>query len=372
MKVYFGSAITYGRKYLENTQLIVDNIESLGHKVISKYVVDPKLRVGDGLGPKALFKRETKTIEKADIMVAEVTQPSWGTAFLIEHALEHRKPVLALFYKDNGKDLPLMIDGHPELYKEYYDEHNIKPIVKKFFKFVQEKGIKQKGRLLVIDGSDGSGKATQAKKLVDYLKKNKFKHKYIDFPRYYTSFHGKMVGRFLKGDFGSLSQVDPHLVSYTYALDRLAAKDELLDWLNDGNMVVANRYTTSSMAFQAARVPKTKRKAFVNWLYELEYKQNRLPKEDIVIFLYVPAEVSQKLLDKKAGAKSRRYTGGKKKDINETNVDYQKEVINMYLQLAKQYRHWHIIDCVDKKGNILSREEIHQKVIDTLEKKKLI
>jgi len=372
MKVYFGASITYGRKYLKNAQLIVKAIESSGHKVTSKYVVDPKLSPGDGLGPKALFKRETKNIEKADIMIAEVTQPSWGTAFLIEHALEHKKPVLALFYKDNGIDLPLMIDGHPEVYKDYYSEDNLKTVLKKFFTFAKEKQKKQKGRLIVIDGSDGSGKATQAKMLVKHLKKNKLRHKYIDFPRYYTSFHGKMVGRFLKGDFGSLKQVDPHLISYTYALDRLTAKDELLDWLQEGNTVIANRYTTSSMAFQAARVPVKKRKAFVNWLYELEYKQNRLPKEDIVLFLHVPVDVSQKLLNKKARAKSRRYTGGKKKDINEANVNYQKEVLKMYLKLAKKYRHWQVINCVDKKGNILSRKEIQEKIIKALEKKKIL
>ena len=181
-----------------------------------------------------------------------------------------------------------------------------------------------------------------------------------------------MVGRFLKGDFGSLAQVDPYLVSYTYALDRLAAKDELLDWLAEGNTVVANRYTTSSMAFQSARVPKAKRQSFISWLYELEYKQNRLPKEDIVLYLYVPVDISQKLLAKKAKDSSRRYMGKKDKDINEANIKYQKEVVAMYLTLAKKYKHWEIIDCTDKKGNILAAEKIHGKILTALKNNKLL
>ena len=265
-----------------------------------------------------------------------------------------------------------MIDGHSELYKEYYDENNLKQVLNSFFRFVQEKKLTRKGRLIVIDGSDGSGKATQAKMLLGYLQKNKIKHKYIDFPRYYTSFHGKMVGRFLKGDFGSLKQVDPHLVSYTYALDRLAAKDDLLEWLKEGNLVVANRYTTSSMAFQAARMPSAKRQQFINWLYELEYKQNRLPKENIVIFLYVPVEVSHKLLMKKAGSSERRYTGCRQKDINEENITYQKKVLSMYLQLAKKYKHWVIVNCTDRKKQILSKQAIHEKILDILTKKRVV
>jgi dTMP kinase len=96
-----------------------------------------------------------------------------------------------------------------------------------------EKQKRVKGKLIVIDGTDGSGKATQSQLLIEYLKAQGFKTKFIDFPRYYTSFHGGMVGRFLRGEFGRINEVNPYLASLTYALDRLTAKDELEDWLEE-------------------------------------------------------------------------------------------------------------------------------------------
>lgn len=97
MKVYFGAAITLSRKLLPQSQKIVEIIKELGHQVLSEHVVDPKLKPGEGLAPEDIFSREIKTIEKADVMITEVTSPSWGTSFLMSHALNHERPVLALF-----------------------------------------------------------------------------------------------------------------------------------------------------------------------------------------------------------------------------------------------------------------------------------
>ena len=371
MKVYFSASMSLDRSLLPVYQQIVQELKKLGHTVVSEHVVDPNLKFGEGMSPKELFVNQTKMIDKCDAVVSEVTSPSWGTAFLTEHALAAGKPVLALYYKEAEMPLPMMIEGHPELYVAHYTRGNIRTVLKKNLDYFAQMNHR-KGKLIVIDGTDGSGKGTQTEKLLEYLEKRGIKNKYIDFPRYYTSFHGKMVGRLMAGEFGSKDSASPYLSSLFYALDRLTARDEIIDWLEEGNTIVANRYTTSSLAFQTARVPKADREEFLQWLYEMEYKEHKLPKEDLVIFLYVPVEISQKLLDKKSGTNSRRYIKGKKKDINEADVEYQKEVLKLYLELARKYKHWEVIKCVDSRGKLLSIETVHKKIITTLKKRGVV
>lgn len=371
MKVYFAASVSLDRSLLPIYQQIVGELKKLKHDVLSEQVADPELTPGKGMSAKELFAKESKNIEKADAVVAEVTAPSWGTAFLIEHALSMGKPVLALYYKESEMPLPMMIEGHPELYVAHYSRGNVRTILKKNLEYFSSMNHR-KGKLVVIDGTDGSGKGTQTELLLKYLEQEKIQSKYIDFPRYYTSFHGKMVGRYLKGEFGGLNSASPYLTSLFYAMDRLTARDEIIDWLEEGNTVVANRYTTSSMAFQTARVEKEKRPEFLQWLYDMEYKEHKLPKEDLVVFLYVPVEISQKLLDKKAKSEGRRYTEGKKKDINEADVEYQKEVLKLYLDLSKKYKHWEVIKCVDAKGNLLSIEKVQGKIVAALKKHNIV
>lgn len=370
MKVYFGASFTYDRSMLPMYQEIVKNLKKLGHEVISEHVVKEETELGDGLQAQELFNREAILINEADVMVAEVTAPSWGTAFLIEHALSEGKPVLALYYKDAEMPLPMMIEGHPELYVAHYSRGNIRTVMKKNLNHFAAMNHK-KGKLVVIDGTDGSGKGTQTELILKYLEKQGKKHKYIDFPRYHTSFHGKMVARYLTGEFGGLNAASPYLTSLFYALDRLTARDEMVDWLEEGNIVVANRYTTSSMAFQSARVPKQEQEKFLKWLKEMEYKEHKLPREDLVLFLYVPVEISQKLLEKKEG-KQRRYAKGKKKDVYEADVKYQKDVLDLYLKLAKKNKQWEVVKCVDSRGKLLSIEKVHEKILRILKKHKIV
>lgn len=368
MKVYFAAAVSLDRTMLPVYRAIVSEIKKLGHSLVNEHIVDPDMPIGDNLSASALYKRETILIDKADAVIADVTMPSWGTAFLMEHAISSGKPALALYYKEADKPLPMMIEGHPEVYVAHYTKSNIRTILKKNLDYFVVMS-KRKGKLVVIDGTDGSGKGTQTQLLLDYLEKRNIQHKYIDFPRYYTSFHGKMVGRYLSGEFGSMESASPYLSSLFYAMDRLTARDEIVDWLEEGNLVVANRYTTSSMAFQTARVDKDKQEEFLQWLYAMEYKEHKLPKEDLVIFLYVPIEISQKLIEKK---EQRSYTKGKAKDMHEANIGYQRSVLQLYLDLSKKYSHWAVIECTDEKGKLFSPELIHKKIIFTLKKRGLL
>lgn len=221
----------------------------------------------------------------------------------------------------------------------------------------------KKGKLLVIDGGDGSGKTVQTKLLTDYLDNSKIPYKVYDFPRYYSSFFGKTVGRLLTGEFGTLSSISPYLASLVFAMDRASVRDEMLETLNKGEIIISNRYVTSNMAHQGARFDKlAEQKKFLDWLTELEYKINKLPKENIVIYLYVPWQIGLKLTLKK---EDRQYAKGLKLDILEADIDYRKRVEKMFLKLCRNNKHWYKINCV-KKGKLLHKREIHQQIVSLL------
>ncbi len=366
MNIYFGASITFDRSQLPIYKTIIATLKKAGHEVLSEHVADPKLQVGDGLKADELFKREAATVEKADLLIAEVTKPSWGTAFLMEHALKHNIPVLALFYKDAAVDLPMMIQGHPEFYVEHYRKGNITTVLKRSLKhFEQRQNIS--GKLIVIDGGDGAGKATQTRMLQEYFKEHHVKSQYISFPRYKTSFHGQHVGRFLTGEFNNgAAEISPYMSSLAFALDRLTAKDEIIEWLAQGYMVIADRYVSASMAHQTSKLPEAKRDEFIDWIYAMEYKEHKLPKEDIVLFLYVPVETAQRLLEE--GKKEKEYAGGEK-DEAESNIEHQRKSIEMYRQLSERFDHWEMISCVDSKGELLSKQQVHKKVLAVLKKR---
>lgn len=228
-----------------------------------------------------------------------------------------------------------------------------------------------KGKLIIIEGSDGSGKTTQLNLLREYLEKNKKKFKTHKFPQYETSFFGKMIGNFLRGEYGELSSVDPYLISVVYANDRREAKEMMDGWLKDGNIIVMDRYSTSNAAHQCGRIPKAQQEKYLNWLEEMEYSVNQIPREDIVIYLRVPYKKSVELLANEDRA-NRKYAKGAKKDMVEENLEYLKKSQETYDMLAQKYPHWVRIDCTDSAGNMKSREEIHEEIVGALKKKKII
>ncbi len=219
----------------------------------------------------------------------------------------------------------------------------------------------KKGNLIVIEGSDGIGKTTQLELLEKYLLEQELSVETIDFPRYRDSFHGRTIRRYLDGEFGELDKVSPYLISLAYSLDRATARNDIRAWLREGKIVLANRYAPSNMAHQAAKLPEKERDKFVAWDHELEYKVNKIPKEDLVIFLYVPVRVTQKLIKQRGG----------KLDLHERNLDFLTESERMYLKLARKFKHWIVVNCVNEKGGLRSKEDIHREVTQILKKKKI-
>lgn len=220
-----------------------------------------------------------------------------------------------------------------------------------------------KGKLIVIEGGDGSGKATQTDLLVSDLKKRKIPVRHFDFPRYKESFYGKLVGRFLSGEFGSLEDISPYLASLPYALDRREVRDEMIALLDEGTHIVSNRYVTSNMAHQAAKLSPGKREAFISWIKELEYRENQMPEPDMVIYLHVPWKTALELTQEKSD--KREYYKGL--DIAERDIEHRKNSTEVYKWLAYSDPKWETIECIDRNGKLKMIDEIHTELLHIVE-----
>ena len=207
------------------------------------------------------------------------------------------------------------------------------------------------GRLIAIEGIDGSGKGTQLELLQKALRARGIDVHATNFP-HYQSWFGTMVGQFLNGKFGALEAVDPHFAALLYAGDRFEAKRELTDALSQGKLVLADRYIASNLAHQTGRVPVAQRAEFIDWLEHLEYDIYGLPREDRVIYLRVPPTQAQSLVLKKA---PRSYTNAER-DIQESSLRHLQDAAGMYDQLAKR-PHWATIECVDRTTNTMRTPE---------------
>ena len=215
-----------------------------------------------------------------------------------------------------------------------------------------------KGRLIVFEGADGTGKTTQAKLFFNFLQKKKIPAVLTSFPRY-DSLWGKMIRRYLDGEFGSTASVSPYLASLIYAGDRLIAKDEIKKWLDSGKFVICDRYVASNIAHQGAKISdKTKKEKFINWIEEVEYKENQIPKEDLVILLTMPGNVAQKLMR------------GRVKDIHEQDSSYQARVANIFEELAEKRPNWVAVSNVED-GRLRDLKEIHLEIVKVLDSKSI-
>ena len=208
--------------------------------------------------------------------------------------------------------------------------------------------------MLVIEGLDGSGKATQTQKLIEHLEnmgKNALK---VSFPNYEDE-SSTLVKMYLRGDLGQAEEVNAYAASLFYTVDRYATfkKKYQKSWEN-GCTIVADRYTTSNMFHQCTKEPKENWDSFLNWLEDLEYEKVGLPKPTKVIYLDVEPEVSKKLL-------STRYEGDEqKKDIHEANFKYLLKCREAALYAAEKFD-WKIINC-NKNGNIRAIDEISEEI----------
>ena len=222
-------------------------------------------------------------------------------------------------------------------------------------------------KFVVIEGLDGSGKSTQIKLLLKYLDNRKISYRYLHFPRTESPFFGELISMFLRGDFGELDNVNPYLVAMIYAGDRNDSKEQISKWLKAGYYVIADRYVSSNIAFQCAKIHNQKKRTTLkNWILKLEYDYYRIPKPDVQFFLDVPFDFTIKKLSVHRKGKDRRYLNGQT-DIHEQDLEFQREVRKVYLNIARQDPHFYRIDCSNRQNGILSPEHIFEKLIVKLD-----
>ena len=219
-----------------------------------------------------------------------------------------------------------------------------------------------RGKFIVLEGIDGSGKRTQLEMITRAFASRGIAFTQVSFPRY-DGFFGKLVARFLNGEFGPLESVDPHFSALLYAEDRRESRLALESDLAAGQALLADRYIASNLAHQGARVPSEKRGEFLAWLKELEYQVYALPAEDLVIYLRVPAEEAHRLVGEKA---KREYTQ-LRRDLLESDLQHLRAASEVYEELARQ-PNWLKIECYDAQAQGLrAPEEIHQEILAAIE-----
>lgn len=217
-----------------------------------------------------------------------------------------------------------------------------------------------RGKLIAIEGIDGSGKRTQVEVLSKALRALGHSVYATGFPQY-DSWFGTMVGQFLNGGFGPLEKVDPHFTALLYAGDRFEAKTKLEDALYNGQIVLADRYIASNLAHQGARADPEKRQAFLEWIEHLEYDIYGLPREDLVFYLRVPPVEAQKLVAQKS---ARSYTSAQK-DLQEASLRHLEEAAQMYDALSKR-PNWNTIECFEaKRKQMRAPDKIAQELFAT-------
>jgi dTMP kinase len=215
--------------------------------------------------------------------------------------------------------------------------------------------MKKQCAFIVIEGTDGSGKATQTKFLADKLESLKIPFELADFPQY-GSPSSFFAEKYLRGEYGTAEEVGPYRGSIFYAVDRYDKSFDIRRALSEGKIVISNRYVSANMGHQAGKIKNpTEREKFLKWLLELEYDIFGIPKPDLTILLYVPPAIGQKLVDRKG---ERSYTKGKKRDIHEADLGHLTAAAEAYLEVAKKYG-WTVIDC-SKKDGMMSLEEVRE------------
>lgn len=224
----------------------------------------------------------------------------------------------------------------------------------------------KKGLLVAVEGTDSSGKATQARLLFERLQRRGFVVELASLPRYHE-FFGSLVGKYLAGEFGSKEELPPEFVALLYALDRYHMRLDLERKLGLGVSFVFNRYRASNLAHQAAKYSKKpEQERFIKWLKIVE---SRLPKENATIFLNMPEAVAQKLMEGKD--REQAYRRGKTKDQHESDVEYLRRTRDVYKRLAKKEQ-WIWIDAGFKEGKewiVRSKEEVSAEIWKKLQKK---
>ena len=220
------------------------------------------------------------------------------------------------------------------------------------------------GKLFVIDGTDGSGKQTQFKKLQERLSKDGVEYKTVSFPNY-DSPSSSLVKMYLSGEFGeNAKDVNAYIASTFYAADRYATfKIGYQEYYDKGGIILADRYTTGNMVHQAGKIyDKQERKKFLDWLWDFEFNLYGLPVPSEVFFLNMPVEKSIELMKNREN----KFTHESQKDIHENVKNHLIDAYNAACEVSKDYN-WYEIKCM-RDGELRTIEDIHEEIYNEVKK----
>ena len=211
------------------------------------------------------------------------------------------------------------------------------------------------GKLIVIEGTDGSGKSTQFKLLTQRLEQENHTFQRLVFPQY-SEPSSALIRMYLGGEFGtSPSDVNAYAASAFYAVDRYASFKKVWgDWYDRGGLIVSDRYTTSNAVHQASKEPAENQQAFLKWLYDFEYCKLGLPAPDLVIYLDVPTDFTEAMM------RRREADTNTQADIHEQDLTYLA-TCRRTGKMAAEYYGWTVIQCV-RDGKMRSIEDIHEEI----------
>ncbi len=224
------------------------------------------------------------------------------------------------------------------------------------------------GKFIVIEGLDGCGKSTQLSLLRDYYKNQGRKCEYIHFPKMEQGVYGALVAEFLRGEFGSIDNVHPKLVALLFANDRLEKVDLIRNWLKEGAVVLSDRFVFSNIAYQCAKLSsEEEKKSLKKWILDFEYNHNNLPEPDLSFFLNVPFSHVENVLREHRSGDDRAYLNGEK-DIHESSLDFQRNVLKEYQGLLQSESQFIDIQCSKDGRTLMDLNEIHKEILNYLNK----
>ncbi len=215
---------------------------------------------------------------------------------------------------------------------------------------------------IVLEGLDGAGKSTQISKLHQMFEERGVQTEYLHFPRFDSPIYGDLIAKFLRGELGSLEEVNPYLVALIYAGDRADAAQMIRGWLSEGKIVILDRYVYSNVGYQCAKVlDPQERDTLRDWIVDLEYNFNKIPRPELSIFLDVPFEFTASSLSKQREGDDRDYLKGKA-DIHESSLALQQRVRDVYLSISTIDDSLKIVDCANDAGQMATPEQIFERI----------
>lgn len=217
---------------------------------------------------------------------------------------------------------------------------------------------RKKGLFVVLDGNDGSGKATQAQSLVARLQSEGRECLLLSFPEYENNLFGGLLAECLSGKRGDFVHLDPHITSTLYAADRFESSAKIRAALEEGKVVIADRFTSSNQIHQGGKIRnESERTTFLSWLDRMEHETFAIPRPDVIIYLKVPVETSLVLLADKRRAKNVNLGDGEMDQV-ESDREYLDRSHETAGWLMSCQENWRLIDCLGADGYMRTREEI--------------